>query len=79
MLITVAFMSLYRIEQYLYIANMVVIGLMLKKMQPGFSNRGLNLSRWAINFIFIIAIFAILTAVAISSHGELKGANSRFE
>ncbi|MHA4737939.1 hypothetical protein [Dyadobacter sp. MSC1_007] len=78
-LITVAFMSLYRIEQYLYIANMVVIGLMLKKMQPGFSNRGLNLSRWAINFIFIIAIFAILTAVAISSHGELKGANSRFE
>lgn len=78
-LITGAFMSLYRIEQYLYIVNVLVIGFLLKKMQPYFSDRGLNLSRWAINLIFILAIFAILTAVAISSHGELNGANKRFE
>lgn len=78
-LITCAFMSLYRIEQYLYILNVLVIGILMKKMQPGFSDRGLNLSRWAINFIFVVAIFAILTAVAISTHGELNGANRRFE
>lgn len=79
LLITGAFMSLYRIEQYLYIINVAVISILLKKMQPTFSERGLNISRWAVNFIFIIAIFAILTAVAISTHGELNGANRRFE
>ena len=78
-LITCAFMSLYRIEQYLYILNVAILGFLVKKTQASFSNRGLNLSRWAINFAFIIAIFAILTAVAISTHGELNGANRRFE
>ncbi|ACT94425.1 hypothetical protein Dfer_3212 [Dyadobacter fermentans DSM 18053] len=78
-LITAAFMSLYRIEQYLYILNVVILGFLMKKTQASFSNRGLNISRWAINFAFIIAIFAILTAVAISTHGELNGANRRFE
>jgi hypothetical protein len=78
-LITCAFMSLYRIEQYLYILNVVLLGFLMKKTQASFSDRGLNISRWAINFAFIIAIFAILTAVAISTHGELNGANRRFE
>nr|WP_295930760.1 hypothetical protein [uncultured Dyadobacter sp.] len=78
-LITGAYMSLYRIEQYLYILNVLAIGFLMKKMQPGFSERGLNFNRWVINFIFVIAIFAILTAVAISTHGELNGANRRFE
>ncbi|MNL80349.1 hypothetical protein D3C87_2071780 [compost metagenome] len=72
-------MSLYRIEQYLYILNVAILGFLVKKTQASFSDRGLNLSRWAINFAFIIAIFAILTAVAISTHGELNGANRRFE
>lgn len=79
MLITCAFMSLYRIEQYLYILNVVALGMLMKKTQASLSNRGLNISRWAINLIFVIAIFAILTAVAISTHGELSGANRRFE
>lgn len=78
-LITCAFMSLYRIEQYLYILNVAILGILMKKTQASFSERGLNISRWAVNFIFIIAIFAILTAVAISTHGELNGANRRFE
>ncbi|WP_342087789.1 hypothetical protein [Dyadobacter sp. OTU695] len=78
-LITCAFMSLYRIEQYLYVLNVAVLAFLMKKTQASFSDRGLNISRWAINFAFIIAIFAILTAVAISTHGELNGANRRFE
>lgn len=78
-LITCAFMSLYRIEQYLYLVNVAVLAFLMKKTQASFSNRGLNISRWAINFAFVIAIFAILTAVAISTHGELNGANRRFE
>jgi hypothetical protein len=79
LLITCAFMSLYRIEQYLYILNLIVISFLINKFEPSFSNRGLNVNRWIVNFLFIMAFFAILTAVAVSSHGELKGANSRFE
>jgi hypothetical protein len=79
LLITCAFMSLYRIEQYLYIVNLIIIGFLINKFQPSFSNRGLNVNRWVVNFLFVMALFAILTAVAVSSHGELKGANSRFE
>lgn len=78
-LITFAFMSLYRIEQYLYIANLLVIGFLIDRFQPTFTARGLNTSRWAINFILLLAFLAILTAIAISSHGELKGAQTRFE
>lgn len=78
-LITCAFMSLYRIEQYLYLLNVAILAFLMKKTQATFSDRGLNISRWAVNFLFIIAIFAILTAVAISTHGELNGANRRFE
>ena len=79
LLITCAFMSLYGVVQYLYLLKVVVLAFLFKKTQASFSNRGLNISRWAINFAFIIAIFAILTAVAISTHGELNGANRRFE
>ena len=78
-LITCAFMSLYRIEQYLYIINMIIIGLLISKFDVTFTNRGLNISRWIINLCFVLAIIALLTAVAVSSHGELKGAHNRFE
>ncbi|MCF0058430.1 hypothetical protein [Dyadobacter sp. CY356] len=78
-LITCAFMSLYRIEQYLYIINILVIGFFIRKFQPGFTNRGLNFTRWAINLIFILAFLAVIVVVAISSHGELIGAHNRFE
>ncbi|WP_159474693.1 hypothetical protein [Dyadobacter sp. 3J3] len=78
-LITCAFLSLYRIEQYLYIVNLLIIGFFIGKFQPGFTNRGLNYSRWIINLIFALAFIALIVVVAISSHGELKGAHNRFE
>ncbi|CAG4989717.1 hypothetical protein DYBT9275_00355 [Dyadobacter sp. CECT 9275] len=78
LLITCAFMSTYRPEQYLYLVNLALIAWLIGKPQPAFTSRGLNVSRWAINFIFILAVIALLTAVAVSSHGELKGAQIRF-
>ncbi|CAG5070480.1 hypothetical protein DYBT9623_03025 [Dyadobacter sp. CECT 9623] len=78
-LITAAFMSLYRIEQYLYICNFLVIAFTIKKLTPAFTDRGLNINRWTVNFLFALAFLAILTALAISSHGELHGAQVRFE
>jgi hypothetical protein len=79
LLITCAFMSIYRIEQYLYVVNLVVIGLLISKFEISFTNRGLNISRWAINLLFILAIIALFTAIAVSSHGELGGSHKRFE
>tara|TARA_R110002124_G_scaffold225394_4_gene390744 strand:- start:61 stop:1305 length:1245 start_codon:yes stop_codon:yes gene_type:complete len=78
-LITGAFMSTYRIEQYLYVVNLVIIGFLIDKFHAEFSDRGLNISRWAINLIFILAIIALLTAVAVSSHDPFPKEQRRFE
>jgi hypothetical protein len=78
-LITGAFLSIYRLEQYLYIANIIVIYFLIGKYQPVFTNRGLNINRWFVNLLFLLAIIALYTAVAIASHGELKGAQVRFD
>ncbi len=75
---TGAFLSTYRIEQYLYFINIVVLNVLYNKYQPSFTNRGLNLKTWTINFIFVIAFIAILTAVAVSAHNGLNGSETRF-
>jgi hypothetical protein len=78
LLITCSFFSIHRIEQYLYIVNLVVIALLIDNREVTFSNRGLNISRWTINLLFLLAIIALFTAVAIGSHGEMPGAEKRF-
>jgi len=78
-LITGAFLSTYRIEQYLYIVNILVIYFLINRFQPQFSNRGFHISRWTINLLFTLAIIALFAIVTISSHGELKGAQVRFK
>lgn len=78
-LITGAFLSTYRIEQYLYIVNILVIYFLIDRSQPQFSNRGFHISRWTINLLFTLAIIGLFAIVAISSHGELKGAQVRFK
>ncbi len=78
LLITCAVISLYRIEQYLYIVNLIAIAFLIGRYKPSFTNRGLNISRWAINLLFILVAIALMTVIAISSHGELNGAHNRF-
>lgn len=77
-LITMSFLSFYRIEQYLYIANFVVVMVLINRFEPETTERGINLNRWLINLIFVLAFLAILTAIAVSSHGEMPGTQSRF-
>ncbi|MCF0053670.1 hypothetical protein LXM25_26600 [Dyadobacter sp. LJ53] len=77
-LVTMSFLSFYRIEQYLYIVNVIIIMSLIGSHKPHFSERGLNYERWFVNFLFLLAFLAILTAIAVSSHGELHGAQRRF-
>ena len=78
LLLTGAFMSTYRIEQYLYIANWVVVALLVSKAHPIFASRPLSPKKWAINFAGILAFFAVLALILVNSHGELKHAQKRF-
>jgi hypothetical protein len=77
-LITGAFISLYRIEQYLYVVNIIIISIWVGRLHPSFSDRGLRVGTWMTNFLFVMAILVLLTAVAFGSHGDLKGAQTRF-
>ncbi|MFN8347360.1 MAG: hypothetical protein U0X91_20315 [Spirosomataceae bacterium] len=78
LLITGAFMSGYRIEQYLYIVNWVIVALWIGKTQPEFTPKPLAPKKWAVNFGGLLLFFAFLTLLLINSHGELKGAHKRF-
>ncbi|GAB3898978.1 hypothetical protein GCM10028803_19330 [Larkinella knui] len=78
-LITGAFMSGYRPEQYLYLVNLGFVTLLIGNAKPRFSNRGLYGSRLAMGFALLLVFIALLTLVAINLHGEMKGMNRRFE
>lgn len=78
-LITGAYLSIYRIEQYLYLVNIIVLFFCIDRLQPDFSPRGINTSRWTTNFLFVLVVIALFTAVAISSHDELAHSQLRFK
>ncbi|WP_111627548.1 hypothetical protein [Larkinella arboricola] len=79
LLITGAIISTHRIEQYLYLVNLVVIALLMGRTKPDFSQRGLYAGRWAMGVALVLIFMALITLVAINSHGELGGMNRRFE
>jgi hypothetical protein len=79
LLITCAVISLYRIEQYLYIVNLVVIAFLIGKYSPVFTRRDFHISRWAVNLLFILIAVALMTVIAINTHEGLSGANNRFD
>jgi hypothetical protein len=77
-IITGAFISIYRPEQYLYAVNLVVILLLINKTQPSFINQGIGLRKWSFSMAGVALFIALLAVIAISSHDELKGAQKRF-
>lgn len=78
LLLTGAFLSTYRIEQYLYILNWVVVAVLLPKVEIGFMPRPILVGKWGKNFVLVLTSIAILTLILINSHGELKNAHKRF-
>jgi hypothetical protein len=77
-LITGAFISTYRVEQYLYIVNFVVIFFLIDRTEPEIIPRSLKLFAGLKNGAIVLVFIGILAAIAINSHGEMKGAKKRF-
>lgn len=78
-LITGSFLSFYRIEQFLYIANFLVILWAMPKLTVSFAPRPIAPVKWTYALLGVIALIAILALIAISTHGEMPGMNRRFE
>ncbi len=77
-LITGAFVSVYRIEQYLYIVNYLIILFVLPGLKPVFLSKEMNSKTWLRNFIIVLLIIGALAFIAIQTHGPLGGAHNRF-
>lgn len=77
-LITGAFLSTYRIEQYLYLLNLLIVIFVIRKTKPEFSDYSISLKQWSLNTAGLIIVIAIFAFILINSHGELKGAKKRF-
>lgn len=78
-LITGAFLSIYRIEQFLYVVNYLVILWVLPKINVTFVPKPIAAKKWTYALLLIIFFIAILTWIAISTHGEMPGMNRRFD
>ena len=79
LLVTGAFISTYRIEQYLYSVNYVIILILLRRTKPVFDEKGTPGNRWGRNFLLVMLFLAVLAIIAINTHGVLQGAHQRFE
>lgn len=77
-LVTGAFISTYRVEQYLYLVNFAIIFFLIDRVEPEINPRTLKLATGLKNSVFILVFIGILAAIAVNSHGEIKGAKKRF-
>lgn len=77
--ITGSFLSFYRIEQFLYIVNFIIILSLIPKFKPGFSERPAATKTWRNILLIIAVLLAVLTLILINSHGELPHAQKRFD
>lgn len=77
-LITGAFFSAHRIEQYLYPLNLIVILLLVGKVRAPFTARSLDLRCFLAVVLLALLVLAALGYAAIHMHGELWGAQKRF-
>lgn len=77
-IITGAFVSIYRIEQYLYLVNFVAILLLIGKANPTTEGLPFEPKKYLRFAAVLIAFIGILAYIAIQSHGELKNYKKRF-
>ncbi|WP_341225133.1 photosystem II biosynthesis protein [uncultured Arcticibacterium sp.] len=78
-LITGAFFSTYRIEQYLYLINFVLIVVFINRAEVPFIPTEMNVKTWLTGLVGLVLLLAIFAFAAINSHDELENAKKRFE
>lgn len=67
------------LEQYLYLVNLAVILFMLPRMTGDFYPRDTTSRTWITATGIVLLTLAVLTIIAINTHGELKGSQMRFK
>lgn len=77
-LITGSYLSLYRPEQFLYVLNFGVIVALMPYSKSVLLPSSYQPQKALKLLLGIIAVLLLASAVAIASHGELKGAKGRF-
>ncbi len=77
-LITGAFLSTYRPEQYLYLVNFIVVMGLISKRQAVFEPRPFQGKTYLKLGSFAVIVLGILAFVLIQTHGEIKGSHKRF-
>ena len=77
-IITGAFVSTYRPEQYLYLVNYAIVFLLINKVSPSFTTQSFQFSRYVKGFVSILIAIMLLSFILIHTHGEFKGAHKRF-
>ncbi len=78
LIITGALISTYRIEQYLYLVNYVIILFAIPRLNPVFTPI-IEKKQWSWNLLILLLIIAFLAFIAINSHGDVPGMQRRFE
>jgi hypothetical protein len=79
--VTGAFSGIFLLNHHLYVANFIIVLILLQKQFPAFiEHSGLNINgrRWLLYSAIVLGIILVLALVLINIHGELNGANTRF-
>ena len=66
------------VEQYLYVANMLLIIFLLSRSDEAFSITDSQPKRWVATAVISVVVIALLAIIAINSHGEMWGTQKRF-
>jgi hypothetical protein len=79
--VTGAFSGIFMLNHHLYVANIVVVLVLLGKGFPAFFQQNvieIKGTKWLIYIAAVVAIILVLALILINIHGELNGANTRF-
>ncbi len=77
-IVTGAIISTYRVEQYLYLVNFIIILLLIHRANAAFNPEPFNIGK-AFKIVGAILLFiSLLAFILIQTHGEIKGSHKRF-
>ena len=81
-IITGAFNGVFLLNHHLYVVNFIAIILLLRKQYPVFGNilkAEINGSKWILIALGIVIFLLVMSFILIHLHGNMGGANNRFE